>query len=79
MKKGKPNPKANRNIRLIMYTVVGLFLCMCIYFGYFIQVQSEEVINNAYNSTRISRFEERIIRGKILAADGTVLAIWDEK
>ena len=57
-----------------MYAVVGLFLCMCIYFGYFIQVQSEEVINNAYNSTRISRFEERIIRGKILAADGTVLA-----
>ena len=74
MKKGKPNPKANRNILLFTYGIVGLFLFMCVYFGYFIQVQSEEVINNPYNSARLNRFEERIIRGKILADDGTVLA-----
>lgn len=74
MKKGKPNPKANRNILMITYAVVGLFLCMCVYFGYFIQVESEHVINNSYNSARLNRFEKRIVRGKILADDGTVLA-----
>ena len=59
---------------MITYAVIGLFLCMCVYFGYFIQVESEQVINNSYNSARLNRFEKRIIRGKILADDGTVLA-----
>ena len=54
MKKGKPNPKANRNIKMFMGGVIGLFLCMCAYFGYFIQVESENVINNSYNSARLT-------------------------
>ncbi len=74
MKKGKPNPKANRNIKMFMGGVIGLFLCMCVYFGYFIQVESENVINNSYNSARLNRLESRVIRGKICAEDGTVLA-----
>lgn len=47
---------------------------MCGRFGYFIQVESENVINNSYNSARLNLFESRVIRGKILAADGTILA-----
>ena len=74
MKKGKPNPKANRNITFFLYGIVILFLCMCVRFGYFIQVESENVINNSYNSARLNLFESRVIRGKILAADGTILA-----
>ena len=74
MKKAKPNPKANRNIRILTFAITGLFLCMCLYFGYFIQVESGRVINNSYNSARLNRFEKRIVRGKILAEDGTVLA-----
>lgn len=74
MKKAKPNPKANRNILLLVYFIVGLFFGMSVYLGYFIQVESKEVINNSYNSARLNRFAERVVRGKILANDGTVLA-----
>lgn len=74
MKKAKPNPKANRNILLIVYLIVGLFIGMSVYLGYFIQVESEDVINNPYNSARLNKFETRVVRGRILASDGTVLA-----
>ena len=43
------------------------------YFGYFLQVQSETVINNSYNA-RLDSFSDRIIRGKIVSNDGRVLA-----
>ena len=74
MKKAKPNPKANRSILLITYLIVGLFIGMSVYLGYFIQVQSEDVINNPYNSARLNSFEERVVRGKILSDDGSILA-----
>jgi len=73
MKKNKPSPKANRSILWLTYFVVALFLGMILYLGYFLQVQREDVINNPYNA-RIGRLAERIVRGKILADDGTVLA-----
>ena len=73
MKKSKPNPNANRNILWFSYGIVLLFLCMSVYFGYFIQVDSKNAINNPYNA-RIEKFAERTVRGKILADDGTVLA-----
>lgn len=73
MKKSRPNPKANKSILWFAYGVVGLFLAMGLYLGYFLQMQSEEVINNPYNA-RLGSFAERIIRGKILSDDGTVLA-----
>ncbi len=73
MKKSKPNPKANRNILWFACGIVALFLCMCIYFGYYLQVQSEDVINNPYNA-RIGRLSDHVRRGRILASDGTVLA-----
>ena len=73
MKKSKPNPKANRNILMFSYGIVILFLCMAGYFGYFMQVQREDVINNSYNA-RLDSFAKKNIRGKILADDYTVLA-----
>ncbi len=73
MKKAKPNPKANRNIWIVLVLVAAVFVCMGAYMGYFIQMESEERINNPYNA-RLNRFEERVVRGKILAKDGTVLA-----
>lgn len=73
MKKHRPNPKSNKSILVITYVIVGLFLCMTGYFGYFLQVQSETVINNSYNA-RLDRFSDRIIRGEILSSDGRVLA-----
>lgn len=73
MKKNKPNPKANRSILHITYVMVGLFVCMIGYFGYFLQWKSEDVINNSYNA-RLDRFADRVVRGEILSSDGRVLA-----
>ncbi|MCC8024485.1 MAG: penicillin-binding protein 2 [Clostridium sp.] len=72
MKKASPNPKANKNILKITYVMAGLFLALAAYLGYFLQVKSEDIINNSYNA-RLDSFSDRIIRGKILSDDGTVL------
>lgn len=72
-KKANPNPKANKNILGITYLTVALFLGLAVYLGYFLQVRSEDVINNSYNA-RLDSFSDRIVRGKIMASDGTVLA-----
>lgn len=73
MKKSKPNPKANKSILWFAYGVVALFLGMGAYLGFFLQVKSEDVINNPYNA-RLNSFADRIVRGDILSNDGTVLA-----
>lgn len=73
MKKSKPNPRANKNILYLTYVMVGLFVCMIGYFGFFLQFRSEDIINNSYNA-RLDRFSDRIVRGEILSGDGRVLA-----
>ena len=67
------NPKANRHILLLTYGVVGLFIGLAVYFGYFLSVKSENVINNSYNA-RLDSFAERVVRGEIRSSDGRVLA-----
>lgn len=72
----KPNDartKANRNILKLTYGFAALFALMAVYFGWFIQFESESVIGNAYNA-RLDRFSDRIVRGNILSNDKTVLA-----
>ena len=49
MKKADPNPKANRSILFLTYMVLAVLVGMMAYFGYFLQVESEDVINNPYN------------------------------
>lgn len=71
--KNSMEKKADKSILGITYVIVGLFLCLAGYFCYFLQVQSETVINNSYNA-RLDSFSDRIIRGEILSSDGTVLA-----
>lgn len=58
---------------MVTYLFIGLFTLMIGYFVYFEAVLSEDVINNPYNSRQDS-FAEKIVRGSILADDGTVLA-----
>lgn len=72
-KKANPNPKANRNILGLTYVMAALFLGLAVYLGYFLQVKSEDVINNSYNA-RLDSLSDRIVRGEILSSDGTVLA-----
>ena len=76
MKKGKPNPKANRNIMMFLYGIVILFLCMCVYFGYFIQVESEDLINNSYNNARLNLFESRVVRGPSDSISEVIPLVW---
>ena len=73
MNRKTPNPKANKSIMTITYAVVGIFVCLLGYIGYFLQVKSETVINNSYNA-RLDSFSDRILRGEILSSDGRVLA-----
>lgn len=73
MKKSNPNPKANKNILRLAYVVAGVFVCMILYLGYFLQFKSDSAINNAYNP-RVDLLAERVVRGDIRSADGQVLA-----
>ncbi len=72
--------KADENILRLVYGVVFLFLWLMAYIGYFLMVQREDVINNAYNA-RLDNFAQRVERGSILSRDGQVLAetITDEE
>lgn len=45
MNKQTPNPGENKHILLITYAVVGMFVCLMGYFGYFLQVQSLSLIH----------------------------------
>lgn len=72
-KQGHPDQKANRSILVMTYLVVLLFVCMTGYFCYFLQVKSEQIINNSYNS-RLDSFSDRVVRGRILSNDGSILA-----
>lgn len=58
---------------MVTYLFVGLFALMIGYLVYFEAVLSPDVINNPYNS-RQETFAERVVRGDILASDGSVLA-----
>ena len=63
----------NKEFALVAYLFIGIFLAMIAYFAYFQIMKSEDFINNPYNS-RIDEFSKRVIRGDIVASDGTVLA-----
>ena len=63
----------NKQIMVVTYVFVGLFVGLIAYFVYFMVVDSKDVINNSYNQ-RQTLLAQRVVRGKILAADGTVLA-----
>ncbi|CUH93181.1 peptidoglycan D,D-transpeptidase FtsI family protein [Herbinix luporum] len=72
--------RGSRTILSIVYIFVGLFVLMMGYFSHFLLVKSKNVINSTYN-LRHDVLSKRIIRGKILSADGLVLAetITDEE
>ncbi|MBR1635171.1 MAG: penicillin-binding protein 2 [Lachnospiraceae bacterium] len=63
----------NREFAIVTYGFLLLFLCMAGYFIYFVGYAGEDFIDSPYNP-RLSQLSEHIIRGDILAADGTVLA-----
>lgn len=65
--------RANRQILGVTYVIAALFIAMSVYFGWFLQFKSEQVIGNSYNS-RLDLMADRVVRGDILSIDGKVLA-----
>ncbi|WP_235828955.1 peptidoglycan D,D-transpeptidase FtsI family protein [Anaerosacchariphilus polymeriproducens] len=63
----------NKELAVITYIFLGIFMLLMGYFVYFNVFVSEEVINSPYNA-RQDVFEDRIVRGDILTNDGTVVA-----
>lgn len=72
-KKISSKKSEEKAILSIVYIFVGLFVLMMGYFTYFLLAKSDYVINSTYN-LRHDILAKRIIRGKILSADGAVLA-----
>ena len=73
VKQGKHHIDSNREIGVITYLFLALFIVMLVYLGYFTQIRSKTIINSTYNK-RQTLLESRIIRGDIKANDGEVLA-----
>lgn len=76
MKDGEEKDGINQrrsSIYYVIYIFIGLFALMMGYFTWFLAAKKGEVINSTYNK-RHDVLAERVTRGKILAADGTVLA-----
>lgn len=69
----KNNDSQNHEIAVVSYLFAFLFAALICYFVYFMAADSQNVINNPYNK-RQDLLAERVVRGKIKAADGTVLA-----
>jgi cell division protein FtsI/penicillin-binding protein 2 len=63
----------NRETNIISFVFAGLFMLMMGYLIYFNVAVAPNVINNPYNK-RIDNQETKVVRGDILAADGSVLA-----
>ncbi len=65
--------KALKKPVVLTYVLVGGFAAMTVYLGYFQLFTAPEIMNNAYNK-RIDIYANYVSRGKILSADGEVLA-----
>lgn len=63
----------NKQTNIISFIFVGLFLLLGGYLIYFNLLIGPNVINNSYNK-RIDNLSTKVVRGKILANDGSELA-----
>lgn len=73
MKENKTLKRGNREIVIITYIFVGLFVALMGYLVHFMVVDSSSIINNAYNE-RQDLLAKRVIRGEIQGNKGEVLA-----
>ncbi|WP_346697695.1 penicillin-binding transpeptidase domain-containing protein [Catenibacillus scindens] len=69
----QPKGVKNREILVVMYAFICIFLATIGYFIYYNAVESKDVINRPGN-VHIAQLQEKTSRGRILAADGSVLA-----
>lgn len=71
--KTKEKKAGSREYSNIMLIFTGIFVLLIGYLIFFQVSESRDVINNPYNA-RLDTFENRVIRGSILASDGQMLA-----
>lgn len=69
----KSTARLNREMAVVSYIFMALFLVMAGFFVYFVVHDSEGVLNNAANR-RQDLLAKRVTRGKILSDSGKVLA-----
>lgn len=69
----KKRKRANREMAIVTYIVLALFLVMSGFVGKFLFEDNGEILNNRYNK-RQDLLAEQIVKGSILSADGKVLA-----
>ncbi len=66
--------RLNREMAVITYVVLALFLIMAGYVMYFVLMDSDKVLNNSYNK-RQDLLAKRVTKGSILSDKGKVLAV----
>lgn len=67
------NKRQNREMAVVTYIVMFLFLVMAGYLIYFVMHDSDKVLNNTYNK-RQELLAKRVTKGSVLSSDGKVLA-----
>lgn len=72
-KKQVKEEESNREYNVVTYFFITIFVAMIMYLVYFLAVESEDFINNEYNSLQ-TLFEEDVEKGKIVTSDGVVIA-----
>lgn len=72
-KEKKAKRARNREYAIVSYFFVGIFLSLIVYMVYFEVEKKDSVISSPYN-TRQNQFEDRVVRGSILASTGETLA-----
>lgn len=74
-KKALPSTtKRNKEVYMIAYAFIILFLGMCAFMICFIVNVDDSLLSNSYNNARIEEKAKKIIRGNILTSDHTVIA-----
>lgn len=65
--------KLNKDILLVTYIFMGLFLLLAVYFFYLVGYSGRELINNPYNKLQ-NLLSNSVVRGNIYSSDGELLA-----
>lgn len=71
-----PGPHFHMDMIAGVFSV--LFVAICGYLAHYVHFDSQQVINNAYNTKRQEIVGQKTIRGDILSADGQILATTPE-
>ncbi len=73
MNQETPKKNINRELHVIMYAFLLLFLCLAGFLSYYTWIPAKETINSSYNM-RQTNLARKVIRGCIFSSDGEVLA-----